>query len=82
MSKDFSLSDITDLIAKVNPHVCGFVVSQELYDGLRACLPQKFSGGNCFGQTPIVVDPALSGGECDVAFTRGAWHKRLQAIGQ
>lgn len=80
MSKPMSFSDLTDLLVEANPTVHGFIVSQEVYDALRARLPQKFAGGNCFGSTPIVVDPKLEGADCGVAFTYADWHSRLQEI--
>jgi len=76
-----TLADLNAMMAAVNPTVYGFVVSQQIYDGLAARIPQKFAGGNCFGSTPIVVDPELTGTDFEVAFTRNAWIGRLQKIG-
>lgn len=71
-----------DAFLKAAPgnRVYGFVVSQAIYDDLKAKLPSRFAGGNCFDATPVIVDPALPPTEMDVATTREAWIKRLQEI--
>lgn len=78
--KPFTLSELDELLAKSNPIAFGFVVSQELFDALRARVPAKFAGGNCFGSTPIVVDQKLKATEFEIAFTEAAWHKRLSEL--
>lgn len=60
--------------------IYGLIVSQEVYDGLRAKVPQSFEGGNCFRGVPIVVDPDLEPGAVDIAFNLFAWQERLRAI--
>lgn len=83
MSKVARMSlDTLDAALKATPatRAYGFVVSQAIYDGLKAKVPEKFPGGNCFGSTPIIVDPKLASTEFDIATTQEAWTKRLQEI--
>lgn len=76
----FSVEELNKHLAASPAGPYGFIVSQQVYDGLRAQAPQAFQGGNSFANVPIVVDPDLAPGDCDVAFTAKGWRERLKKI--
>lgn len=78
--KTVSFAQMNELIAGSPAGVYGFIVSQKVYDELKTQIPEGFAGGNSFANIPIVVDPDLSDGVCDVAFTAKGWRERLQKI--
>lgn len=75
-----SLEEMTRLVEASPAGPYGFIVSQKVYDELKQRLPSAFQGGNCFNSIPIIIDPDLENGECDVAFTAKGWRERLKKI--
>jgi hypothetical protein len=76
----FSVEKMSEMLRQSPAGPYGFVVSQQVYDGLRDQIPQAFAGGNSFASVPIVVDPDLAPGEVDVAFNAKGWRERLEKI--
>ena len=77
---EFSVEEMNRLLSASPAGPYGFIVSQQVYDGLRSRVPQAFHGGSSFANVPMVVDPDLPPGTVDVAFNAKGWRERLKSI--
>lgn len=76
-AREMHISDLN----KITRPVVGFVVSQKIFDGLKAKVPLKPGLWEIGFQGPsIVVDPTLPDNDFDAAFTQEAWTERLAKI--
>lgn len=66
-------------LSKIDRSPVGFVVSPQVYEGLKAKMSPA-PGELGFLGTPMVVDPNLPETAVDVAYTQEAWLERLAKI--
>lgn len=75
-----SVEDLAAVIEASDAGAYGFVVSQDVYDRMRAKHPGRFQGGNSFQLVPIIVDPDVADCFIEVAFTAQGWRERVARI--